>query len=236
MKIRFMTCLALSFFIVFSSCMTRKRLIREKFRSLEGKEDVTVVIMGNSLYGIRWLSETNSVQGNFLKKELNDIIDSRISIINTSLPDDTVSSAKRRVQADILSYRPDIVLLMLGFMDANRAGLSKVTYREQLKELYGILKKHDVFVIVLTTTGLRDTNTAYDSRVERLAEFNEITIWEAGHHNFPVIDVATYMDRMRISANDKYRSMFGNDFILNDKGQEYIMAYVIKLIRKACKK
>lgn len=237
MKQHFITYFALFIFTVLLSCMTKQRLIREKFRSLNEKEHVSVVLLGNSLSGRRWLSETNSVQGNYLKEHLGELLgSSKISIINSSTPDDTFNSTKRRVQEDVLSYRPDIVILMIGLLDSYLPGLSDDTFRMQVKDLFDILHKHNTFVIVLTAVGFRDVMPGYDSRLDRLSQFNEIIIWEAGSHNFPVIDAGGYLDRLRIWNPKEYRSMFLDEFLLNEKGQEYIMEYVIKHLNKAYKK
>ena len=64
-------------------------------------------------------------------------------------------------------------------------------------------------------------------------EFNEIIIWEAGLHRFPLIDVAQYMENLRITGPDEYASMFQDEYFFNDKGQEYIASYVMKRIKKA---
>jgi len=226
-------CLFLSFLVLFFSSCAQRRLIRERFRNLEGKEEIVVVIIGNSFYETRWKAETDSYLRNYLKQELGRIFTGRLSIINSSRPDDTVHSLRLRVQADVLSYRPDLVFLMIGLFDSNTTAMSTTTYREQIKELFGVLKKHDVFVIVLSAVGFRDATSIYDSRMERLEEFNEVTVWEAGHHGFPVIDVAGYVERLRLTDTEEYQSLFKDNMRLNEKGQKFVIDYVVRNLNKA---
>jgi len=228
--------LAFSFFILSLCSCAQRRLIRDRFRNLEGKEEIVVILIGNSFYETRWKAETDSYLRNYLKRELGRIFSGRLSIINSSRPDDTVHSLRLRVQADVLSYRPDLVFLMIGLFDSNTTAMSTTTYREQIKELFGILRKHDIFVIVLSAVGFKDATSIYDSRMERLGEFNEVTAWEAGHHGFPVIDVAEYVERLRLTDTEEYQSLFKDNMRLNEKGQKFVIDYVMKNLNKAYRK
>ena len=122
----------------------------------------------------------------------------------------------------------------------NKNGKSNRTIKSynQMDEklIESLLKEYETFVIVLTSPGVRDMKIGYDSDMDRLNEFNTLIIWEAGHHDFPVIDVGGYMKRLLESDPEEYRSMFRNEMILNDKGHNYIMTYVMKHLRKAYKR
>jgi len=229
----FTVCLTVYVVLFVAGCMTKKGLIRDHFRNLEGKEHLTVVILGNAFFEPRWQADTNSFLRDYLKREFRDLTDAEVSIINSSLPEDTFADVRRRVDMDIISYRPDLVIMMLGLFDSNRLGLSETTFREQLKELYGILAEHDIFVVVLTTIGFRDAVMLVDDRISRLREFNEMIMWEAGHQGFPVIDIGNRIDHLRETNPDEYQSLFKDQILLNEKGYEYIFSYVMKQFRDA---
>ncbi|HUT63032.1 MAG TPA: SGNH/GDSL hydrolase family protein [Anaerolineae bacterium] len=230
------TALFLVFFCVSLSCTLTNKFISEKLQSLEGKEEITVVLFGTAFSDERWLAETGLTYGKYLKQELETLLESRISMINSSVPNITFSSARTRIQEDVLSFRPDIVFLKLGTVDAVLTPIDKETFRINVKELLDIFQNNKIFVIMSTATGFRDFDPVYDIRLDRLKEFNEIIIWEAGLHRFPVIDVAQYMENLRITGPDEYASMFQDEYFFNDKGQEYIASYVMNRIKKAFKK
>jgi len=71
--------------------------------------------------------------------------------------------------------------------------------------------------------------------MERLKKYNEIILWEAGHHEFAVIDVGEYFERLRVSNFDEYYTLFLNELMLNQKGKEYVFDYVFDYIDKAYK-
>lgn len=236
MKWRFRTILLLFIFIMVSSCLSRDSLIWGKFQSLKGRHEIIVVIFGDSISGGAGISATGTSYGTFLKPMLETVLDCRVTMVNSSKIGDSFRSARARVQEDILSFRPDIVFFMLGFVDANSPGEDEYTYREQVKGLFDVLQKNGIFVIVLTTTGYRNFDPNNDMRYLHLKKFNEIIMWEVGLHNFPMIDVADYMERLMRTDPSEYRSLFVDSFNLNEKGQKYIAEYIMSRINHSLEK
>jgi len=233
MKRHIVTAVLAAVLIMAAGCAARHDIIRRKLRALEGKEEVSVVLVGHAFFASRWMEATNSDQSRFLKRELGGLLGGTISIINTSEPADTVNKVRLRVQSDILSFRPDIVILNLGLFDSMLPAMTEETYRQQLRDLFGILKKNGLFVVVVSSTGYRDILDEYDTRVLRLKAFNEILLWEAGHHEFPVITVGEDFDRLRINNLERYRAMFSDEYLLSDTGRDYVVSEIIRHFKKA---
>lgn len=227
---------AAALLVVSSGCTSNRRLIGDRLRAVEGNEKFTVVLIGNSFYETQWRAMTDSHIRQFLKRELSTFIDADISVINSSRAEDAVSDIMRRIQPDVLSFRPSIVLLMIGQFDSNRAGLTEETYREQVKNLFAYCVEHDLFPIVLTPVAYRDAVQMRNELVERLKMFNEITMFEAGHHGFPVIDTFAYVDHLRETNPEEYRSLFKDQIVFSDKGCDYVLSYVVKKMRASYKK
>lgn len=222
--------------LLFFSCIPANELLREKFKILKTQKEVTIVLYGDSISCGWGISKTGTSYGDFLKPLFEEYLGARISMINSSKPDESFRSAKKRVQVDILAYRPDVVFIMLGAVDVNSLGSSSSSYRANVKEFFDILKKNKLFVIVLTTTGYRDFFPGIDIRFKRLDKFNENTLWEAGQNGLPVIDVASYMNRLRNIKPNKYRSMFVDEIHLNIEGQKYVAEYIFTKIKKKVEK
>ena len=236
MKKHLITLLLLAFFVLCFSCVTTNKLIRNKLQSLGGREDISVVLCGNPFFGDKWKADTVLSHSGYFSYELEKLLESRISLINSSLPADTFLDTKKRAQVDILSFRPDIVFIMLGFVEANLMSISETTFRAHVKELFDILQENKTFTIVLTASGQREDISRNEMRTDRLNRFNEIILWEAGNHNFPVLDVAEYMERLRTTALEEYNSLFMDEYQYNEKGQKYIVDYILKRLRRAVKK
>jgi len=222
--------------LLFFSCIPANELVREKFRILKSQEEVTIILYGDSISCGWGISKTGTSYGDFLKPLFEEYLDARISMINSSKQGESFRTAKKRVQEDIIAYRPDVVFIMLGAVDVNMLGSSSTSYRANVEEFFNILKENKLFVIVLTTTGYKHFFPGLDIRFDRLDEFNENTLWAAGHHGFPVIDVAGYMSRLRNLKPDKYRSMFIDEIHLNREGQKYVAEYIFKKIKKKVEK
>jgi len=191
-----------------------------------------VVVFGDSISGSGQSSGIGSSYGSFLKPMLAGLFESRISLINSSLPDESYRFAHRRIQADILSFRPDITFVMLGLVDTFTPRILQSTHKENIDNFFSILKESRTFVIVLTTTGLKDFAIKNDPRVQILDEFNEIVRDYARYYHYPLIDVARYMENLRFSKPDEYRSLFSGPFMLNEKGNKYIADCIFQRITK----
>ncbi len=220
---------------LFLSCSTNRQIINRKFTNLEGKESITVVVVGNAFFESKWVSETSSDFNRYLRSHLEDIFGVPVSLINASYPEDTFMTFKRRIESDVLSYRPDIVFFMLGLVDSNQTELTNIYFRDQVRMLFGDFKEHGTDVIVLTSIGNRSALSPYDPGIQRLMQFNEIILFEAGHHDFAVVDSAEHFERLRVSDPERYYTFFNNELMLNQAGKEYVFDNVFQYIRKAYK-
>ena len=218
--------------VIFFSCLTTNKILRQHFQSLKSKEEIVVVIFGDSISLGGGLSTFGSSYGSLLKPMLAELFKSRISLLNTSRPDESYIFAYRRIQEDILSFRPDIVFVMLGLIDALTPDLFQSIHKKNVNEFYSILKKSETFVIILTTTTLRDYKAKDDPRAQRIEDFNEITRDCARYYRYPLIDVARYMQDLQLSKPDEYRSLFSGTVMLNEKGNKYIAEYILRRITK----
>jgi len=217
---------------MFFSCLTTNKMLRQHFHSLKSKEEIVVVIFGDTISGGGGLSTLGSSYGSLLKPMLAELFKSRVSLLNTSRPDESYRFAQRRVQEDILSFRPDIVFIMLGLIDAITPGLLQSDHKKNINDFYSILKKSGTFVIVLTTTTLRDYKAKDDQRAKRIEDFNETIRNCARYYHYPLIDVARYMQELRLTKPDEYRSLFSGSIMLNERGNKYIADYIFQRITK----
>ena len=232
MKIHYLWFFIIFLCVLIFSCVTRNAILREHLNSLKSKDEVVIVVFGDSISSGGGISGTGSSYGSFLKPMIGELFTSRISLLNTSMKDESYRFAHRRIQEDILSYRPDIAFIMLGIVDAFTPGLLLSTHTKNVNNFYSILKNDGVFVIVLTTTWIRNIKSRNDPRAQRLNEFNDIIRDYARYYHYPVIDVARHMEKMMLSKPGEYRLMFSDSVLLNDKGKKFIADYIYQRFLK----
>ncbi len=206
------------------------RILSQRLRALPGKDIFTVVLYGPPLTGGRWIGDTGSAINRRFAGELGDLLGGKVGVINNSDPEATYSTAITHFGELFASYRPDIVILMLGSRDARMTGITSDAYRLYVKELMALFDEHGIFVVVLTGVGYQSFKGGYDRRIERLTEYNQLTIWEAP--NVPVLDVASKMERIRETAPEDFRAMFESEYVLSEEGKQYVFDFLLARFRK----
>ena len=99
-----------------------------------------IICFGDSLtYG------TGARSGGDYPSQLATMIDK--PVINKGLPGDTTASALRRLNRDVLSAKPDMVLITLGGNDLKN-GVSKITAFRNLKYIVEAIRKQGAKVII----------------------------------------------------------------------------------------
>ncbi|MFA6470488.1 MAG: SGNH/GDSL hydrolase family protein [Candidatus Latescibacterota bacterium] len=217
------------------SCLNEDYLkFQNTFKSLKGKKEISVVIVGDSISG-QENSVTGSSYGTFLKPKLEKLLNTRVSMINSSRPEDTVDKVSRRIQEDIQSFRPDVVFIMLGMVDSTLPQLLEQDYEGIAGNYFKKLEREGIFAVVVTSTGYRDWVSGNDERRIRLREFNDITMYRATMAHLPVLDLGEHIDVLRRTKPDEYRSLFQDDIHLSEKGQMFVADYLYNQIERALK-
>jgi acyl-CoA thioesterase I len=100
----------------------------------------TILCFGDSLtFGI------GADQGRDYPSQLSEMIGK--AVINAGVSGDTTTSALKRLQRDVLSRRPDLVLITLGGNDLKN-GVAKATAFQNLKHIVELIQDQGARVIV----------------------------------------------------------------------------------------
>ncbi len=100
----------------------------------------TIICFGDSLtYG------TGASQGMDYPSQLSRMLNK--PVINAGVPGDTTGRALMRLERDVISKNPDIVLITLGGNDLKN-GVSKDTAFRNLREIVESIQKHGATVII----------------------------------------------------------------------------------------
>ena len=213
--------------VVLLSCTGKE--MREHLKSFESKDEIVILIFGDEIsYG--GISEETTSWGNYLKPMLSELFHKKISLINSSIPGENYSVAYRRIQEDILSYRPDIVFVMLGMQDMLTAGSLLSSFKTNVYRFYAELKESGTFVIIMPSPGFNDVVSRDDPRMKIVHEFNRILLDASQIYSYPFFDIANNMENVMLADNKKYKSFFRDFYLLSNAGNKYVADFIYKKI------
>jgi lysophospholipase L1-like esterase len=146
------------------------QLIKTKTLDRFGAKPVTVAFLGDSvthgcfeLYrvgkeGLETVFEIDKAYSTRFKEILNKIYPAtQINVINSGISGDTTEGALKRVDRDILSFNPDLVVVSLGLNDCCTMGAEGVEkYKENLSNIFKKINEKGIEIIFITQNDMCD--------------------------------------------------------------------------------
>ena len=145
-------------------------LIKAKTLDRFGAKPVTVAFLGDSvthgcfeLYrvgkeGLETVFEIDKAYSTRFKEILNKIYPAtQINVINSGISGDTTEGALKRVDRDVLSFNPDLVVVSLGLNDCCIMGAEGVVkYKENLSKIFEKINQKGIETIFITQNDMCD--------------------------------------------------------------------------------
>jgi acyl-CoA thioesterase I len=156
-------------------------------KKLEQGEPVIISALGDSLtYG--WL--VNKGYLDYLHEMLlKKYPDSQLVIMNNGIPGDTASGGLKRLEKDVIKYKPDAVLIQFALNDAF-TGYSPSEYSKNIQEIISHIKdKLDADVILITSIYM-----GYNMESEVARIFYNVLDKIAEKNNIPIARVDKYWE------------------------------------------
>ncbi len=191
-------------------------------QKLSSGEEVIIAALGDSLtYG--WMTEYGYLDylKSMLKKKYPG---SRFKLVNRGIPGDTAKDGLRRVDSDVISLSPDLVLIQFALNDAYM-GYTPDDFRKNIDSIIAKIRKNtSAEIALLTSVSLLNPG---ENRVA-LEFYNKIS--ESGTENsIPVIYVHKYWVE-KISAGIIHPLLVQGDGIHpTEKGYEFMAEAVFEL-------
>ena len=142
-----------------------------------------------------------------LERILNSWYEEKVTLVNAGVGGDTTEGALKRIEKDVLSVAPDIVLIMFGLNDQARVPLSE--YKRNLTRIVTILTKKGIQPILMTSNPITE-------------KYSEIR----GHKHYLISStrLRDYVNVVREVAWDKYIPLIDiyDFFIKNPQLQRFI--------------
>lgn len=229
---QFRYCLALLLCICsITGCAIGVKELRQHLHAISDKDEVVVVIYGDNLSKRGNIGDPASSWGESIKPRLAELFNAKISMINTSSRDNTFQYGYRNIQEDVLSFRPDIIFVMLGTLDAYSPGFLDTTVKKNLDRFFSELVNDYGKIIVITPPGLGFYRDVNDERKYRLDDYNELLRESAQYYQCVVFNLAYDMERLLAANPEEYRSLFSGPDELSPKGNDYVASFVYRKLK-----
>ena len=188
-------------------------------QKLKDGSRLTIAALGDSLtYG--WMVRTGFVD--ILEDMLRDSYpQANFKIIKRGVPGDTAQGGVFRAKRDIVSVKPDIVMLQFALNDA-LSGYSPAEFYDNMKHIIGILKEETIPEILLMTSPL-----IYDKDMMRLARPYYDKICQISEEiSLPLALVDKYWEK-KIAAGINHRELVQSDMAHPTEAGHRLMAEAV---------
>ena len=151
----------------------------------EQKRGYRLIAFGSSNTELHWHSLGHFNWFSWLSSSLREWVGKHVTVINQGIGGETVMDLVKRFDRDVLSFKPDIVIITIGGNDTWK-GISIEDYKESLKFLVDELRNIKAIPVLQTYYGL-----LYNSMPEvfsRFPKFVEVNRTLSSEENVYLID------------------------------------------------
>ena len=159
--------------------------LKDKSNDIIGQKSLTIAFFGDSITqgcfeiyktGEKSIQTVFDIENSYsmkLKKIFSLIYPNvQINIINSGISGDSTNNALKRIDRDILTFSPDLVVVCFGLNDSNN-GLSYIqNYKENLKKIFTKIKAQNIEVVLMTPNMMNTKTSCHitDSFIKGIAE------------------------------------------------------------------
>ncbi len=195
-------------------------------RLLQGTEPVRIVCFGDSVTGLYYHTGGLRAWTDFLGMALQRACPGSIpDMINAGISGHTTAQGLDRIEQDVLSRRPDLVVVMFGLNDMVR--VSEDAYRTNLEEIVRRVRKQGAEVILCTPNAVISTD---DRPVPRLERFCSIVRAVARDGDVPLCDIYQAESERQQTDFDAWRRTMSDEIHPNADGHKRIAEQVARII------
>ncbi|WP_395736678.1 SGNH/GDSL hydrolase family protein [Prosthecobacter sp.] len=134
-----------------------------------GKEPVRIVCIGDSITGVYYHSGGRRAYPEMLQLALQQLYpQAQVSVHNAGRSGDTTTGGLKRLEADVLSHKPQLVTIMFGMNDL--VGTSVEVFKKNLREMITRCRNAGAEVLLCTQNSIVETP---QRPCARLAEFTQ---------------------------------------------------------------
>jgi len=162
-----------------------------------------------------------------------------IEVINAGVSGNKVPNLQARLEKDVLSKKPTLVIIYIGINDVwhgekNPAnGTSKEKFEEGLKDIVGKIQAIGGRVVICTPTVIGEKTGGANSLDAKLDEYSDISRKVAKELKLPLCDLRqAFVDHLKANnaKNDEKGVLTGDRVHLNEAGNKLVAETMLKTI------
>lgn len=167
--------------------------------------------------------DSEAVYHEQLRKMLNEEYPlSPVSVLNAGIAGDTIEGMKKRVQRDVISHDPDLVILN-GAMNFSKNHGDTLKYREHLEEIVELIRKNTRADIILVTPNMALPTEKDNTLSERVEIIRAI----AAEEKIPLADVYEIWEKFMM----KYQDVKISDLMANEKNHPTKLGHTVYALK-----
>jgi lysophospholipase L1-like esterase len=152
-----------------------------------------------------------------------------------------VTDLKARLNRDVLSKKPNCVVIYIGINDVwhwalpKLRGTPKDTFQFVLKEIIGTLKSNNISVLLCTPTVIGEKYDGTNAQDAMLDEYSQLIRFLASEMKIPLCDLRkVFLEYLKTNnTNNDEKGILTYDRVhLSDKGNEVVAEAMLKELRK----
>jgi lysophospholipase L1-like esterase len=184
---------------------------------------IKVAFLGDSITDFGWKTPDGYVRQFVYKSALRCV---KIDLIPAGISGNTTRDMIKRIDRDVVAYKPQILFIMGGMNDINRYFNDTEIFKSNMEKMVDIALENNIKPILLTITVDRELfNTPRNNRVD---EYNEFLTNLAKEKGIQIIDVNSPL-KAEIIKQNKDRNVVTKDGVhLNVKGNTIVADKIIK--------
>jgi lysophospholipase L1-like esterase len=162
-----------------------------------------------------------------------------IEVIGAGISGNKVPDLQRRLERDVLSKKPTIVVIYIGINDVWHGendparGTTKEKFEAGLKEIIGKIKDSGARVILCTPSVIGEKKAGTNKLDARLDEYSDISRRVAREEKVQLCDLRkAFQDHLKKNnAEDKERGVLTTDRVhLNDAGNRFVADKILECL------
>ncbi len=203
----------------------------------EAREPVRIVCFGDSITGVYYHSGGRRAWPEMLKIALNRLYPKAdVTVFNAGVSGDSSLGGVRRIEKDVLAYRPQLVVVMFGMNDLaygpaapEKDEAVRKTFAERLKKIAETCRAAGAEVILCTQ------NPVYPEAVphrppERIGAFAEVIRHVGAELQAPVADIYAEWEKIRQTDAGAWRLMMSETIHPSMAGHKRMAEQVARTI------
>ncbi len=184
-------------------------------RQLTLGQPVKIVCFGDSITGVYYHTGGRRAWCDALGVALQRAYpQAKLEMINAGVSGNTTADGLRRMEADVLSHRPQLVVAMFGMNDV--ASATPDEFRANLGEIVRRSRERGAGIILMTPNWIRPEDSSLPP--ERVAEYAEIVRQTARELGVPVADAFTAFKNIHTTDRREWTRLMSDSIHPNWRG------------------